>query len=106
LPKTEHPRVVREGEMDRYFSVPFYKELTNPDGWENTCGKNRRYQAVRAIFKISTSQLPGPGKIGRKFSVFGAPEGISQEVFKSVELGPVDIHLEAMMTAARCQLAA
>lgn len=72
--------------MDRYFSVPFYKELTNPDGWENTCGKNRRYQAVRAIFKISTSQLPGPGKIGRKFSVFGAPEGISQEVFKSVEL--------------------
>ncbi len=72
--------------MEYYFEVPFYRDLTKPTGWDVLDPKATKYQVARAIFKVETSQLPGPVKIGRKFEPFGAPRGVIQEKLKVIEL--------------------
>ena len=72
--------------MDHYFEVPFYRDLTKPDGWQVCDTKATKYQVARAIFKVQTSQLPGGVKIGRKFEPIGSPEGVKQEKLRVIEL--------------------
>jgi hypothetical protein len=72
--------------MDRVFEVPFYRDLTNADGWEDVDGKGVKYQVVRAYFKVVSSHMPGPAKLGRKFDVLGAPTGVGQDRIKVLEM--------------------
>lgn len=72
--------------MEYYFEVPFYRDLTKSSGWDVLDPKATKYQVARAIFKVKSSQLPGPVQIGRKFEPFGAPSGVSQDKLKVIEL--------------------
>lgn len=72
--------------MEHYFEVPFYQKLTEIEGWEKLDSGREKYQVVRAMFKLVSSQMPGRSKLGRKFDVFGAPSGIGQELLKTVEI--------------------
>lgn len=72
--------------MEHYFEVPFFRDLTKSSGWDDINSKAKKYHVARAIFKVKSSQLPGPVKIGRKFEPFGAPSGVSQEKLKVIEL--------------------
>lgn len=72
--------------MEVYFEVPFYRDLTKVDGWEQLDKNATKYQVARVIFKMVTSHMPGSSKIGRKFDVMGSPDGIEQERVKVIEL--------------------
>jgi len=72
--------------MEYYFEIPIYRDLTKLDGWDDLDGNGVKYQVARAIFKIVTSHMPGQSKLGRKFDVLGAPNGIGQERIKVIEV--------------------
>lgn len=72
--------------MDRYFEIPFYRVLTNYGGW-NVLDKNEtQYHVARAFFLLKSRHLPGKGEIGRKFDVMGAPDGVTTERLKVIEV--------------------
>ena len=72
--------------MENYFEVPFFRDLTKVDGWNEVDGKGTKYQVARAIFKLNSSHMPGPSKIGRKFEPTGAPIGVGQEKLREISL--------------------
>ena len=72
--------------MEIYFEVPFYRDLTKVDGWEQLDKNATKYQVARVVFKMIASHMPGSSKIGRKFDVMGAPDGVEQERLRVIEL--------------------
>jgi hypothetical protein len=72
--------------MEYYFEVPIYRDLTKVKGWDDLDGNGVRYQVARAIFKMVASHMPGPSRLGRKFDVLGAPDGVEQERVKEIVL--------------------
>jgi hypothetical protein len=61
--------------MDYFFDVPFYRNLTEVDGWNDVSRNRTKYDVSRFIFKLVTADLPEESKYGDRLAVFGGGMG-------------------------------
>lgn len=74
-----------------YIVVPFWKDLTKEENWENS---NKKYFCARYHFELRYRSLNEPSKIGEKIAVDGSPLGTIIEKTTKItnEIEVVDIN--------------